>query len=327
MKHKSNKKKRRMHYVWRKYLEAWSTDDQIWCYRDKKIFHTNLENVGQQRDFYKPNPLTKDEIQIIKKYFIEPMDSDLLKRLNMGWLDNFKQISGIQRFVERQRQLTSNPDKEIIQLLDALEVSLHNSEENFHGKIESDAENYLASIINEDLSFFERDKDHIGFLIYICLQYFRTKKIKDLTPDINDFFGFKFMDMEKFAAFLRLYGATNVGASIYREKGLWKLVLLRNQSNVPFITCDQPVMNTYAFGKPVDTQVDDLAFYYPITPKLAVLLTQDKRYSYTDTSDIDEMEVNTYNAIAVNASLEQIYSNDEQVLKDQLAFVRRFKNA
>ena len=320
-------KKRGQHYVWRKYLEAWSTDEQIWCYRDKKIFHTNLKNVGRQRDFYKPNLLTQDEVRIIKTYLIEPMDSDLLKRLNMGWLDNFEQISEIQRFVERRRQLTSNPDKEIIQLFDALEVSLHNSEENFHSNIESDAKNYLASSINEDLSFFERDKDHIGFLIYICLQYFRTKKIKDLTPDINDFFGFKFMNMENFVAFLRLYGATNVGASIYREKGLWKLVLLRNQSDVPFITCDQPVTNTYAFGKPVDTQVDDLAFYYPITPKLALLVTQDKRYSHTDASDVDEMEVNTYNAIAVNASHEQMYSNDEQVLKDLLTVIRRFKNA
>jgi len=35
-------KKRRGHYVWRKYLLPWTfEDDSIWCYREGKIFYTS----------------------------------------------------------------------------------------------------------------------------------------------------------------------------------------------------------------------------------------------------------------------------------------------
>lgn len=36
---------RRQHHVWRSYLEAWSTDQIIFCLRDGRIFPSNVSGV------------------------------------------------------------------------------------------------------------------------------------------------------------------------------------------------------------------------------------------------------------------------------------------
>ena len=299
-------KKRGQHYVWRKYLEAWSTDDQIWCYRDKKIFHTNLKNVGQQRDFYEPKVLTKDDIQAIQNVLISILPNDVSKKIHLDELKMHEMISDIKQIVEEQ-----DSHQEDIRQLD---VALHNIEEDYYGQLEKIALPYLESLISENLSFFESDEDHMNFILFICFQYLRTKKFYDTIMSIYDYTDKKRRNLQNAAWYLRQYGVINIGAHICSNRGLWKLVLLRNQTSIPFVTCDQPVLNTYLYGMPKLALPSDLEFYYPITPRLAALLTRDNRYSYTDKSNIDEIEVNTYNALSVDASHEQIYANEEAIL-------------
>ena len=301
-----------MHYVWRRYLKAWAIDDQIWCCRDKKIFRTNLKNVGQQRDFYKPKDLTVEDIQAIHKLAIEPISSNELKQANIYWINVFEFKSKIQRIVDEQPA-----DQEVIRQLN---VDLHNFEEDFQSRLENIGKPYLDSIIQESLGFFETEKGCFDFLIFMCFQYFRTKKLYDSVVSNCKNSAREIIDIEKTWGVLRHIYRTNVVNSIFGERNSWKLTLLRNQSNIPFITCDQPVINTYAYGKSLESTIEELKLYYPISPSLAVLLT--KIDSYTcDVLDVDNLEVDGYNALVVDASHEQIYSNQEQVLKDLLPFV------
>ena len=82
-------KKRHHHYVWRNYLRAWAADDAIWCFREGKVFKTNLMGVGQKRDFYKLKELTEADILFIKKVAIEPSKGKF-RELNDGWLELVK---------------------------------------------------------------------------------------------------------------------------------------------------------------------------------------------------------------------------------------------
>lgn len=304
-----------MHYVWRKYLEPWSFNNQIWCHREGNLFQTNIKNVGRQRDFYKLEELTENEIRILKKLFIDSVPDTELKKLHLGWLRIYGLVPALVRLIN-ETQSINQEDKKL------LDITLHNIEEDFHSKMEDAHLPDLASMIEKDLSFYENDERRIHFLNFICLQYFRTKKFLDRMRCVFNDAGRGIMDTKKAAGFMRMFGAANVGASIFREKSLWKLVLLQNQSNIPFITCDQPVMNTYAYGKPTEAHVDDLEFYYPITPELSVLLTRDKHYSYTDKTDVEDLQVNGYNALAVDTSHEQTYGNQKQVLEDLLPLIK-----
>ncbi len=46
-------KKKKQHFVWRKYLKGWSENDSIYCLMDGRIFKPGLMGVGQERYFYK----------------------------------------------------------------------------------------------------------------------------------------------------------------------------------------------------------------------------------------------------------------------------------
>lgn len=84
-------KKRRHHYVWRKYLRAWASNDSIWCCREGKIFRSNLMGVGQVRDFYRLKELSFHDIEAIRNLAIEPTKSHL-KELNEGWIESFSAV-------------------------------------------------------------------------------------------------------------------------------------------------------------------------------------------------------------------------------------------
>lgn len=94
--------KRRHHYVWKKYLEPWTTDGQIWCLTNGEIFRTNPKNVGQARDFYKLKELSDEDIAFIFKLATAP-GPPLLEELNGDWIKSFNSIFKVKRWVKDQR--------------------------------------------------------------------------------------------------------------------------------------------------------------------------------------------------------------------------------
>jgi len=60
---------RRQHHVWRSYLEAWATDEKIFCLQDGKTFNPNVANAAVQRDFYKLHTLTDADVKGIRLFF------------------------------------------------------------------------------------------------------------------------------------------------------------------------------------------------------------------------------------------------------------------
>ena len=63
-------RKRRHHYVWRKYLEGCATDGKICCCMNGTIFRPSLTNVGLRKDFYKVTELRSEEVEFIRRFFI-----------------------------------------------------------------------------------------------------------------------------------------------------------------------------------------------------------------------------------------------------------------
>lgn len=211
-------KKKRQHFVWRKYLRAWAESDSIYCLMGDKIFKSGLMGVGQERYFYRLKELTKEEITFLKA-LIDQDNRPMIRQLNHGWIDFFNQVFEIKGRVNEHG--ISHP--EIDQMLDVL---VHNFEEDFHSKIESDTIKFLDQLYSRYLSFYDDEDELISFLFFICQQYFRTQKISNRVYEaIGPFKGF---NVDAMWAVLRHTSATSVGFSLYQDREKYRPVLIEN---------------------------------------------------------------------------------------------------
>jgi hypothetical protein len=144
-------KKRRHHHVWRYYLDAWSENGRIWCYGNGKLFNPRTKNVGVIKDFYKLKRLSTTDIDIIQKIAIEPSQPHLQK-MNKDWIDLFDYIYKLKDWVEKE-DITDEKANELI------DVAISNFEENLHMRIEGDAIQYIESILNENIEFYESSEN------------------------------------------------------------------------------------------------------------------------------------------------------------------------
>ena len=83
---------RRQHYVWRHYLEMWQgEDDSVWCFRNQKIFTTNPTNIMVEKDFYKLQELTREDIDILQEFVKKTTPS--LRNTHKALVANFAFIA------------------------------------------------------------------------------------------------------------------------------------------------------------------------------------------------------------------------------------------
>lgn len=299
------KKKKRHHYVWRKYLSAWVDDERLYCLMGDKIFQSGLMGIAQERYFYKLKELTEEELEFLKR-LIERDNRPLICKLNQGWIGFFNKIYEIKRIIDERG--ISHPDIDGM-----LDVLIHNYEEDFHSKIESDSIKFLEKMYNKDLSFYYDEDELIEFLFFICQQYFRTQNISNNA--CKTLCSYKDFNIDAMWTILRHTSATALGFSLYEDRAKYQLVLLENVSTIPFVTGDQPIINTHAIGLRLDEAPKELEFYYPLTPLLALLLTDNADLKGEITISADEKDVIKYNKYIYSMSGKQVYASQRAPLE------------
>lgn len=257
-------KKRKQHYVWRHYLRAWSSDEKIFCLRNGVIFRSNLMGVANKRDFYKLKELNEDDVEFVKILAIE-QSTPFLKEVHLRTLESFTLVSRAKTILEKAGVNSPNIKQKIDELI-------NNFEEDLHGKIEKDAIGYINSVFSKSVGFYKAKEGRMNFLCFLCFQYFRTNKIK--LSIISNVFSSR-MPKELCIRFEKTYNifshvfAYNVAYSLAIDSN-FRILLVLNDSNIPFITGDQPVINTFAGGKSPKEMVNELEFYYPVSPHIAI---------------------------------------------------------
>lgn len=302
-------KKRKQHYVWRHYLSAWANhNDQIWCCRENSIFNTNLMNIGQERDFYKIKKLDYDDINFIRR-IIQKNPNDHLQEVNMGWLKIFTSIFELEDSLNE-----SKLDKESINSL--IDVATNNLEEELHSIIEVSSIKYISSILDEDISFFNTGEGRSDFLYYLCVQYIRTNKIKvNILKNVD---GMGKVNIDNTWNILSHVFATNMGWGLMSDKS-YNISLLKNESDIEFITGDQPVVNTFATGLLFGSPPEKLEFYYPVSPILAVMISKNYNDSSTKTVCLSKEKVTMYNQHIFEQSHSQVYASKSETLSQYSA--------
>lgn len=294
--------KRRHHYVWQHYLTPWLINKKIYCLRNNSAFQSNTINIGQQRDFYKLKELSSEDIDFIKKLAIDPAQEHLAA-LHSNLLNTFSAVFKIKNVIENNK--IDDPE-----IKHALDIAIHNLEEELHCSVEGVGEKYLRLLYQEDISFWNNEDDIMHFSYFLSVQYMRTKKIK--ANLCSQFDGMLLERTERIWNLLAHMLATNIAWSFYADRDSCSLILLKNEAELNFIAGDQPCINIKANSTPAGEIPDRIALYYPVTPKLAILLQDESCVERV--RSIKEQDVKKYNALMYANSHEQIFAQSESDL-------------
>jgi hypothetical protein len=122
-----------------------------------------------------------------------------------------------------------------------MEIAQKTAGEEFHTLIEESATSELDCLRAKDASFYNDDSRCSNFIYYLMCQFFRTLKMRNLVASFGT--PVPGHDLRRTWVIESLIYATNVGFALYAERHRYKIIFLENQSAVPFITGDQPVIN------------------------------------------------------------------------------------
>ncbi|MHC1762519.1 MAG: DUF4238 domain-containing protein [Negativicutes bacterium] len=297
------------HYVWQNYLKPWKKGDQIICLRNKKdILQSNPRNVASQRYFYNISGLTLNDCKLIRHLFIDNQPERMIKLLE-GWIEPIEQFLKIYDFVSKDQKVDDS-------IKEAIELTFKNLLEELHMEVEYAGVFGLSKLQSGDTSFLSKcedeDSQDVEFITYLCFQYFRTKKIKQNVKENLGENALIFTDFDKAFNIIVLIVSTLLGYSMLNliKKGEFCCCLLENDSETPFITGDQPVINIHAeLDKGLEPT--ELALYYPLSPTMSMLITKEQIHNIKCSCE----KVKEYNDMIERQSLEMIFANDESVLQ------------
>lgn len=294
------KPKRRHHHVWQQYLKPWTANGVIWCLQNDRIFSTGTSVIAIEKDFYKLHNITQADIELINMLFAK---GHHLSRKNHAHL-----LSVLMKPFHIAAQGTCSQDRTNINKY--LDDYSSNVLEDYHASIEASFIPLLGSALKGDIRFYEDDEQCILFLNYLCTQYMRTKGIKERAIYLCKADGSA--DLSRVWNVMIHMFAADIGASLFVERKRRKLILIHNDcTEVPFLTGDQPAINLKAvqLGPP-----DRLAIYYPISPQLALLLSDVDEEPLFATDGLTATQASTLNRKLFDACYKQVFAKSRESL-------------
>ena len=280
---KAMKKKRRQHHVWQRYLKAWASGGQIHCLMDGRIFATGTTAVAVQQDFYKIGKLTDADVALIRFLAIDVPGTHALTRKSH------------ERFLSMvlTPSMFQGQSAELDELIDVVNT---NALEDYHAGLEATFLPFLDRALAKDIGFYSEPKNCIGMFHFMATQHMRTKGVREKSVAIlKEKDG---VDASRAWAMLSLMFAENIGMTMFLERNRRKLILIENRTSREFITSDQPIINLHGGN---GTAPATLCWYYPISPVLALHLTEADKEPELSIRDLTIADVDRLNGKMVAA--------------------------
>lgn len=283
------------HYVWQYYLKSWTVDKKLFCYitNERKLIKSGTNSIAGERFFYKSVRLTEED----KKYIsllIDKTPHESLREIHRDTLRMFQLTFDIR---DRLRSVNFSNDGriEIEKILTDMEKNLG---ERFHGRIEQDMIPILNQLKAGNDSFYSDQNQSMNFLNFISHQLFRTPALRKIAKTIKS--PIANLDPSRTWLVESYIFSVNVATGLIGARNDYMIIFLNNDTSVPFITADQPVVN-------LKTMHDkDLKLYYPISPTKSVLLTKNDGEYISKHLNVTSISVEYYNQEIYKKSLNQI---------------------
>lgn len=322
---KSLQAKKRHHYVWANYLARWGngTKNVFYTTKSGKIANDGVRAIGADEYFYKTTTLETKHVEVIQGFSRQCPDH--LQQQHMSYLGDYllvQQTEAIYRKSGIQNQ----------------EVELHihamkcNLVENLHTAHENMALPVLAALAEERLDVLQDKKCMIEFMAFFGHQITRTKSFRDgylrvqLRRDTREI---EVADAITHAWwFISYMLGMNLGLSLFKWRGQTRQALLINDTAMPFITSDQPIVNVHSCVSETEFAPPKHAdFYYPISPRVAYTICDSERFA-SGKNVVDESTVVELNTKMAAQAMVHIIGDSENAIRPFQAHIgRRYKKA
>lgn len=297
---------KRQHYVWRNYLRPWSSEkDRIICYlkKEKKLIESNLMNLAQEKYFYQFNTINKTE-KLFLDYSLDKTDGPI-KEIIKDLLNGLYLFNELKEIKTEFDTITKSKN----QAFDSLEK---NGFEGLHTYFEKEGFELIAIRNLNDLKQFESYEFKYKALFYLCIQYFRTKKMKD--SGIDNFKNKK-IKLRNIYNIMAIILALKVTQNISFDPNIC-YTLLEIKNGDSFIVGDQPVINLQSDNLDDNGNVTDLTFYYPISPKHSIKIEFDNKKEKYNLINPSSNEIDLLNERMATESHLFIFSESEKTIKN-----------
>jgi hypothetical protein len=142
--------------------------------------------------------------------------------------------------------------------------------EDYHMSIENSFLATLTKLHNSDFSCYSDQEERITFIRFLATQYMRTKGMKmRMVQEFRDNYGH---DLSRIWDIMSFMCAVDFGAALFEQRKRRSVALVHNRTEITFITGNQPVIDLIA--KRPNSTVEGVSLYYPLRPRVALLLTE-----------------------------------------------------
>lgn len=269
----------------------------MWCLMDGKIVRPNTINVGVEGDFYKLRQLTNDDRRLLRT-LISQSPAPARETLR-GFLAIFD------GWYELRDHLPPGRSPEVRKALDDY---ITTAEEKFHAAVESEFAPHLAKLRLGDATPLSDDDAAMQFCHFIALQWVRTARVRKAVLG-----GDSRYDYSRMWGVASHITAANFGWTLFSLRDRNPLQLIANETGVPFITGDQPVINLQAMPGGSE-QPEFLSLYYPISPQYAVFSDDFRHPVALSGSLTDPQGVHDLNRRMVLSVERQAYASTRECL-------------
>ena len=254
------------HTVWKHYLKPWTDKNgRLRCLRNGNIFSAKPRRVMAERDFYEVDVLTDEEVRALEWWF-----DDATPGLKEEIFAMISTLDGFAEFGERAQQLNNLSEADKKRAASARIAAL----ETFHSTVEREVLPTLRALVSGSTDFLQDEHAASRFFLYIALQYFRTKKIREslLSSRISR----SPFDIRGIVGLIAFCTAFQFGANLFLLRNGFDIVFLENESSLGLITGDQPIVNVSGTLGGNARVPEELVLYYPLTPHLALVYAEKK---------------------------------------------------
>jgi hypothetical protein len=291
------------HHTPRQYLLQWADSDEcVAWYGYGKVTRSGLTVVGGEDNFYKLKELTTPDVDCMK-LFIDGLP-ELGRKGHKRFLQMYVLPTRLKRHLEKRGDC--GPDA-----MKLVAVVRSNFMENYHASIERGFWPYLDLIKARDFSFIEDLEKAIEFFHGFSIQYMRTKAVKERALQKTNAL---FDDVERVWDVLSYIIAVETGRSFFMDRRNFQVLVLDNDTQVPFITSDQPIINIRAdagsFNPP-----EKIELYYPLSPTQAMLYLENSTPTAGINQSVSIDEAHHYNMMMLDHCAFRVFSNSEEYLQ------------